>query len=94
MSEIILSDFLKLVNGETIRLIEEREGRRHVVLQQEYTDKSTIPRKYADRIVTAVATTWYRKSKLDGYRVVPLYIDTILEITFKGREDDGQGISE
>ena len=80
MSEIILSDFLKLVDGETIRLIEEREGRRQVVLQQEYTAKSTIPRKYADRIVTAVATTWTRTSKLDGYWVDPLHIDTILEI--------------
>ena len=80
MSEISLSDFLKLVNGETIRLIEEREGRRHVVLQQEHTAGSTIPRKYADRIVTAVATTWNRTSKMDGYRVDPLHIDTVLEI--------------
>ncbi len=81
MSEISLSDFLKLVNGETIRLIEEREGRHHVVLQQEYTVRSTIPRKYAERIVTAVATNWERSSKDDGYLLVdPQYIGTILEI--------------
>lgn len=80
MSEILLSDFLKLVNGETIRLIEEREGRRHVVLQQEHTAGSTIPRKYADRIVTAVATDWERTREDDGYFVDPQHIGTILEI--------------
>ena len=80
MREILLSDFLKLVNGTVIRLIEEREGKHHVVLQQEYTVRSTIPRKYAERIVTTVATTWTRTSKLDGYRVDPLHIETILEI--------------
>lgn len=80
MSEILLSDFLKLVNGETIRLIEEREGRRHVVLQQEHTAGSTIPRKYADRIVTAVATDWERTREDDSYFVDPQHIGTILEI--------------
>lgn len=80
MREIVLSEFLKLVNGETIRLIEEREGRRHVVLQQEYTDKSTIPRKYAEKIVTAVATDWERTREDDSYFVDPLHINTILEI--------------
>lgn len=80
MSEILLSDFLKLVNGETIRLIEEREGRHHVVLQQEHTIKSTIPRKYAERSVTAVATNWERSSEYHGYLADPLHIDTILEI--------------
>ena len=32
MSEILLSDFLKLVNGTVIRLIDESEGKHHVVL--------------------------------------------------------------
>lgn len=81
MSEIVLSDFLKLVNGTVIRLIDESEGKRHVVLQQEHTVKSTIPRKYADRIVTAVVPNWERSSKDDGYLLVdPQYIGTILEI--------------
>lgn len=80
MSEILLSDFLKLVNGETIRLIEEREGRRHVVLQQEHTAGSTIPRKYADRIVTAVETDWERTRGDDRHFVYPRHIGTILEI--------------
>lgn len=80
MSEIVLSDFLKLVNGTVIRLIDESEGKRHVVLQKEYTDKSTIPRKYADRIVTAVATTWERTREDDSYFVDPQHIGTILEI--------------
>lgn len=80
MSEILLSDFLKLVNGTVIRLIEEREGRHHVVLQQEYTAGSTIPRKYADRIVTAVATKWERSSEYYGYLGDPMHIDTVLEI--------------
>ena len=56
MREIVLSEFLKLVNGEIIRIVDESEDRYDVVLQEEYTVKSTIPRKYADRIVTAVAT--------------------------------------
>lgn len=81
MNEILLSDFLKLVNGTVIRLIDESEGRHHVVLQQEYTAGSTIPREYAERIVTAVATNWERSSKDDGYLLVdPQYIGTILEI--------------
>lgn len=80
MSEILLSDFLKLVNGTVIRLIDESEGKHHVVLQQEYTDKSTIPRKYAGRIVTAVVPNWERSSKDDGYLVDPQHIGTILEI--------------
>lgn len=80
MSEILLSDFLKLVNGTVIRLIDEREERHHVVLQQEYTAGSTIPRKYADRIVTAVATSWERSSEYYGYLADPQHIGTILEI--------------
>lgn len=80
MREIVLSEFLKLVNGEIIRIVDESEDRYDVVLQEEYTVKSTIPRKYADRIVTAVATTWNRTSKMDGYRVDPLHIDTVLDI--------------
>lgn len=80
MSEISLSNFLKLVNGTVIRLIDESEGKHHVVLQQEYTDKSTIPRKYADRIVTAVATDWERTREDDSYFVDPQHIGTILEI--------------
>lgn len=80
MSEISLSDFLKLVNGTVIRLIDESEGKHHVVLQQEYTDKSTIPRKYAGRIVTAAATNWDCTSEDDGYLVDPQHIGTILEI--------------
>ncbi len=80
MNEILLSDFLKLVNGTVIRLIDESEGKHHVVLQQEYTDKSTIPRKYAGRIVTAAATNWDCTSEEDGYLVDPRHIGTILEI--------------
>lgn len=80
MNEILLSDFLKLVNGTVIRLIDESEGKHHVVLQQEHTDKSTIPRKYADRIVTAVATKWERSSEYYGYLGDPMHIDTVLEI--------------
>lgn len=80
MSEISLSNFLKLVNGTVIRLIDESEGKHHVVLQQEYTDKSTIPRKYAGRIVTAAATNWDCTSEDDGYLVDPQHIGTILEI--------------
>ena len=80
MNEILLSDFLKLVNGTVIRLIDESEGKHHVVLQKEYTDKSTIPRKYVGRIVTAVATNWDCTSEDDGYLVDPQHIGTILEI--------------
>ncbi len=80
MSEISLSDFLKLVNGTVIRLIDESEGRRRVVLKKEYTAKSTIPRKYTDRIVTAVATNWERSSEYYGYLADPMHIDTVLEI--------------
>lgn len=80
MNEILLSDFLKLVNGTVIRLIDESEGKHHVVLQQEHTDKSTIPRKYARRIVTAAATNWDCTSEDDGYLVDPRHIGTILEI--------------
>lgn len=80
MSEILLSDFLKLVNGTVIRLIDESEGKHHVVLQKEYTVRSTIPRKYTDRIVTAVATNWDCTSEDDGYLVDPQHIGTILEI--------------
>lgn len=80
MSEILLSDFLKLVNGTVIRLIDESEGKHHVVLQKEYIVRSTIPRKYADRIVTAVATNWDCTSEEDGYLVDPQHTGTILEI--------------
>lgn len=80
MNEILLSDFLKLVNGTVIRLIDESEGKHHVVLQQEYTVRSTIPRKYAERIVTSVATSWERSSEYYGYLADPMHIDTILEI--------------
>lgn len=80
MSEILLSDFLKLVNGTVIRLIDESEGKHHVVLQKEYTVRSTIPRKYTDRIVTAAATNWDCTSEDDGYMVDPRHIGTILEI--------------
>lgn len=80
MNEILLSDFLKLVNGTVIRLIDESEGKRHVVLQKEYTVRSTIPRKYTDRIVTAVATKWERSSEYYGYLGDPMHIDTVLEI--------------
>lgn len=81
MSEILLSDFLKLVNGTVIRLIDESEGKHHVVLQKEYIVRSTIPRKYADRIVTAVVPNWQRSSKDDGYLLVdPQHIGKILEI--------------
>lgn len=80
MNEILLSDFLKLVNGTVIRLIDESEGKHHVVLQKEYTVRSTIPRKYTDRIVTAVATKWERSSEYYGYMVDPRHIGTILEI--------------
>lgn len=80
MREITLSEFLKLVNGEIIRIVDESEDRYDVVLQEEYTDKSTIPRKYADRIVTAVATDWERTREYDSYFVDPQHIGTILEI--------------
>lgn len=80
MREIVLSEFLKLVNGEIIRIVDESEDRYDVVLQEEYTVKSTIPRKYADRIVTAVATDWERTREEDGYLVDPRHIGTILEI--------------
>lgn len=80
MNEILLSDFLKLVNGTVIKLIDESEGKRPVVLQKEYTVRSTIPRKYADRTVTAVATNWDCTSEDDGYLVDPQHIGTILEI--------------
>lgn len=80
MREIVLSEFLKLVNGEIIRIVDESEDRYDVVLQEEYTVKSTIPRKYADRIVTAVATDWDCTSEEDGYLVDPRHIGTILEI--------------
>lgn len=80
MSEILLSEFLKLVNGTVIRLIDESEGKHHVVLQKEYTVRSTIPRKYTDRIVTAVATNWDCTNEEDGYLVDPRHIGTILEI--------------
>ena len=42
MREIVLSEFLKLVNGEIIRIVDESEDRYDVVLQEEYTVKSTI----------------------------------------------------
>lgn len=80
MREIVLSEFLKLVNGTVIRLIDESEGKHHVVLQKEYTVRSTIPRKYTDRIVTAVATKWERSSEYYGYLGDPMHIDTVLEI--------------
>ena len=80
MREIVLSEFLKLVNGEIIRIVDESEDRYDVVLQEEYTVRSTIPRKYADRTVTAVATSWVRSSEYYGYLADPMHIDTILEI--------------
>lgn len=80
MREIVLSKFLKLVNGEIIRIVDESEDRYDVVLQEEYTVKSTIPRKYADRIVTAVVTDWERTREDDSYFVDPQHIGTILEI--------------
>ena len=80
MSEITLSEFLKLVNGEIIRIVDESEDRYDVVLQEEYTAKSTILRKYADRIITAVETDWERTRGDDRHFVYPQHIGTILEI--------------